>query len=97
MPAKKGTMPPNAGKGRPVGAKNKTGAEIKEMIEGALSDVGGREYLARQAKENPVAFMGLIGKILPKDVNHGGQIDNPISIREIILRPLSKTDDATSA
>lgn len=35
------------------------------MILGALSDVGGRDYLARQAEENPVAFLGLVGKVLP--------------------------------
>ena len=35
------------------------------MILGALADVGGQDYLARQADENPVAFMGLLGKVLP--------------------------------
>lgn len=53
------------GAGRPVGAQGKFSADIKEMILGALSDVGGQEYLARQANANPVAFMGLLGKVLP--------------------------------
>lgn len=35
------------------------------MILGALSDVGGRDYLAEQARANPVAFLGLVGKVLP--------------------------------
>ena len=35
------------------------------MILGALSDVGGRDYLARQAMENPGPFMTLVGKVLP--------------------------------
>ena len=60
--------PCNAGKGRGKGNLNKTTAAIKDMIEGALQDAGGREYLARQAEENPAAFMGLLGKILPKDI-----------------------------
>jgi hypothetical protein len=38
------------------------------MILGALSDVGGQAYLARQAEENPNAFMTLVGKILPMQV-----------------------------
>lgn len=88
--------PPNAGKGRGIGAKNKTTKAIKDMIEGALSDVGGRDYLARQAEANPAAFMSLVSKILPKDVNHGGQPGNPIEIAakisEVVLRPLDKTD-----
>lgn len=61
-------------KGRP----NAATASIKEMIEGALFDAGGRSYLLRQAEENPSAFMQLVGKILPKDVNLGGQSGNPI-------------------
>jgi hypothetical protein len=51
------------------GVPNKMGVELKDMIRGALDDVGGQEYLARQAKENPVAYMSLLGKILPKDLN----------------------------
>ena len=70
--------PCNAGKGRGKGNKNKINSDIKAMIDGALQDVGGRAYLARQARENPAAFMGLIKAILPKDVNLGGQADNPI-------------------
>ncbi|MFA5166746.1 MAG: hypothetical protein WC449_05675 [Candidatus Paceibacterota bacterium] len=60
---------PNNGAGRPKGAKNLATKEIKDMIIGALSDVGGQAYLARKAEQNPVAFMGLIGKVLPKDIN----------------------------
>ena len=72
------TKPCNAGKGRGKGNLNKTTAAIKDMIEGALQDAGGRDYLARQAEENPAAFMGLLGKILPKDIavtgENGGNI-----------------------
>ena len=39
------------------------------MILGALSDVGGRDYLARQAMENPGPFMTLVGKVLPAQIN----------------------------
>lgn len=67
-----------SGQGRPKGSKNIHTANIKAMIEGALSEVGGQKYLEQQAIENPVAFMGLIGKILPKDVNLGGQNGNPV-------------------
>lgn len=62
--------PPNAGKGRGKGAQNKITKDIKEMIRGALDDAGGREYLAQQAIDNPAAFMGLVGKIIPRDVNN---------------------------
>jgi hypothetical protein len=59
----------NAGKGRPKGSVNKATKALKEMILGALDRAGGEDYLLRQADENPTAFMTLIGKVLPQDVN----------------------------
>lgn len=60
--------PPAAGKGRPKGAVNKVQKEVKEMLLYALNNVGGQEYLARQAEANPTAFLSLIGKLIPRDV-----------------------------
>lgn len=57
------------GGGSRKGIPNKATADIKAMINNALYKAGGEDYLLRQADENPVAFMGLIGKILPKDIN----------------------------
>lgn len=67
MAAPKGTKPPG---GSRKGIPNKATADIKAMILGALDaqQGGGKAYLQRQAIENPVAFMGLVGKLLPKDV-----------------------------
>ena len=75
MPAQKGTYPPAAGRGRPRGAKNKIGADIRSMIVAALGEAGGIEYLARQAEQNPTAFMNLLGKILPMQI--GDESDSP--------------------
>jgi hypothetical protein len=33
------------------------------------SPTGGRDYLRWQAEKNPVAFMGLVGKVLPLQVH----------------------------
>jgi hypothetical protein len=60
--------PPAAGKGRPKGATNKLTKSIKEAIEAAFQGVGGPEYLMRQAEENPQAFMTLLGKIIPNQI-----------------------------
>lgn len=54
--------------GRQKGTPNIITRDIKEMALSALSNVGGDKYLTAQAVENPVAFMGLLGKILPKEV-----------------------------
>lgn len=55
--------------GRVKGTPNKATAEIKSMIEGALTEVGGQKYLVQQAIDNPAAFLTLVGKILPKQVD----------------------------
>lgn len=56
------------GGGSRKGIPNKNTAEVKDMILGALQDVGGQEYLSKQARENPNGFMNLIGKVIPKEV-----------------------------
>ena len=75
---KAGGQPKTPGSGRKPRTPNKYPAALKDMILGALSDVGGRDWLAKQANENPVAFMGLIAKVLPMTVV--GAADAPIQI-----------------
>ena len=80
--------PPNAGKGRPKGSKNKLGSSVKDAIIEAAEAAGGEggmvAYLARQAVEQPAAFMGLLGKLLP--LQHGNDPDNPLTISVIERR-----------
>ncbi len=59
MPRPKGT--PKTG-GRRKGTPNRVTRELRQMIRDALEELGGQDYLTRQAHENPVAFMALIGK-----------------------------------
>ena len=53
---------------RPKGVPNKATTALKDMITQALADVGGVEYLKEQATTNPIAFMTLVGKVLPLQV-----------------------------
>lgn len=64
------------GKGRPKGVVNKNTALLKDMILKALDQSGGIDYLVKQADENPTAFMTLVGKVLPLQVNaeHSGNV-----------------------
>lgn len=64
--------PPRAGMGRPKGSQNKNTAAIKDMILAALDKAGGADYLLAQSRDNPVAFMGLVGKVLPMQVTGEG-------------------------
>ena len=60
---KRGGARPNSG--RPKGSPNKLTTEVKTMILDALEGVGGVSYLMEQAREKPVAFLTLVGKVLP--------------------------------
>lgn len=66
------------GPGRPAGLPNKLTKALKEMILGALDDVGGQQYLRKQAKENPAAFMTLLGKVLPTTL--AGDPNSPLRV-----------------
>ena len=61
--------------GKPKGAKTKNTALIRDMIVQALDDAGGVAYLVNAARENPTAFLGLIGKVMPVQVEGS---DGPI-------------------
>lgn len=77
---------PKGGKkfgGRAKGTPNKLPQDVKNMILTALSNKGGAAYLERQADENPVAFMSLVGKVLPMQVTgeNGGPLRTSLEIR----------------
>lgn len=65
------------GGGRTPGVPNKLNHSIKEMVEKALHKAGGVEYLTAQAHQNPVAFMGLVGRVLPLQLagHDGGKLE----------------------
>lgn len=76
-----------AGKGRPKtgGRKkntpNKLTSDVKAMVLAALDEAGGKTYLLTQAKTNPNAFMTLVGKVLPLQLQ--GDPNNPVTIQAI--------------
>ena len=55
---------------------NKVTADIKAMVLGALDRAGGEEYMLEQAKNNPNAFLTLVGKVLPTQITgpNGGPV-----------------------
>lgn len=54
--------------GRKRNVSNKLTSDIREMIRAALDKAGGVAYLVAQAEANPTAFMALLGKIIPKEM-----------------------------
>lgn len=53
---------------RPVGSKNTKANELKNAVIASFDRVGGIAYLEEQARANPTAYMALIGKIMPREV-----------------------------
>lgn len=88
----KRNLPPGAGPGRPKGLQNKMTGELKDMIMTALGEAGGVTYLTEQSKENPKAFLTLVGKVLPLQVtgDNGGALT--VVIKDYTGR--RKADDA---
>jgi uncharacterized protein DUF5681 len=64
--------------GRPAGVPNKLTADIKAMVLQALEESGGVAYLKAQAENNPVAFMSMLGRILPLQVS--GDPEQPLKL-----------------
>jgi len=77
---------------------------MKEIIHLAFSRAGGVDYLVEQARSEPKAFMGLLGKIVPNEVrldvavalNLGqAMIDNQLNLDrlQVIEGNIIGTDD----
>ena len=64
--------------GRQKGTPNKLTGDVKGMILEAFDKAGGVDYLVTQSTANPVAFMGLVGKVLPLQVT--GDPDAPLQL-----------------
>lgn len=80
------------GPGRPKGIPNKNTTALKDMIMAALSGAGGVQYLTEQAKENPKAFLSLVGRVLPLQVTgeNGGAMT--VIVRDYTGRKPNGTD-----
>lgn len=67
----KGTPGPGRGKGNP----NKVTADLKGMIQQALANAGGVQYLTERAQDPKTAsaFLTLVGKVLPMTVQGPGE------------------------
>jgi len=79
--------------GRKKGVTNKDTAQLRDMILKALDKAGNDEYLYTQSQENPVAFMGLIGKILPKQVDVDANLTGELNIASITRRIIDPKND----
>lgn len=66
---------------------------IKAAIEEAFNTVGGPDYLAKMATEQPAAFMTLLGKVLPTQLEHSNP-DGTMSAPTRIVIEAGKVSEA---
>ena len=76
----KGTRPI----GRKKGTPNTMTQQVKDMVVEALQKAGGVDYLVKQSKKEPKAFLALVGKVLPLQVKHSGDADSPIQHKHTV-------------
>jgi hypothetical protein len=85
---------PGAGPGRPKGSPNKTTALLKDAILKAAEKAGNGDianYLQMQANTNPGPFMALLGKVLPLQLEHSGELVTIYVAR--LPQPISDVDE----
>ena len=77
------------GPGRKPGIPNKANGLLRDAIIQAAEEAGGKEgivgYLTQQAKKHPAAFLALIGRVLPLQVQGRGATEQIVV--QILYRP----------
>ena len=78
--------------GRRKGTPNKVSALLKDAVLEAAEAAGDKEglvgYLTKQARDNPSAFLTLLGKVLPMQVTgEGGGPVQIARIERVIVQP----------
>jgi len=98
MGAPKGTIPPNAGKGRPKGAKNKVNKDIRASLYRVYEDIGGDAGFAAWAgkEKNKQPFYKMIAGTAPRATEHTGADGGPIEHKHDVTVAMD-TDKLTEA
>ena len=73
--------------GRKKGTPNRTTADVKAALVQAFDRLGGVDFLATWAKDNPAEFLRLWVKLLPTEVrNADGEPFKVAHVTEVVVR-----------
>lgn len=85
------------GPGRPKGSRNKATVVLREAILDSFDRVGRERYLVKMAHDEPKAYLQLLGKVLPAEMNVKGQIEHrdagPVDVRQLSRAILAAVGD----
>jgi len=75
--------PRPANAGRKAGTPNHNTTAVKDMLRGALDDLGGKEFLVKAAVLNPTSFLSLVGRLIPNEVIGNLTIEHKLEIVDL--------------
>lgn len=70
---------------RPKGSKNKVNRSAREVVLLTFDRLGGTDWLYAFAKENPVEFVKLYGKLIPREVIADVRENLRYDVRQLII------------
>lgn len=71
----------------------RTQIELREVIRSAFNKKGGEKWLLKQMDDNPKAFLALLGRVLPQEIN--GNVNVMIGLAERIAAARKRDDMIT--
>ena len=63
------------------GTQTRNLSEVREMVRVALEKAGGAEYLLEQAREQPVAFLSLLARLIPAEIRASLESNSLLTVR----------------
>lgn len=67
--------------------------ELRDVIKSAFNKKGGEKWLLKQMDDNPKAFLALLGRVLPQEIN--GNVNVMIGLAERIAAARKRDDMVT--
>ena len=74
---------------------NKVTTKTKEALEACFEQLGGVPFLLGWAQENPTEFFKIWSKLVPRDIEVGGEGGGPVKV--VIVTGVPEPEDKPSA
>lgn len=73
---------------------NKLTSSVRDMVRGALDELGGKRWLVREAKKDPRVFVTLVAKLIPQAIigEDGPPIKHHTTVTFVAAPPPAQDD-----